>query len=526
MNEKYSRSMGLSRKAGGYSLIYVMLLMAGMAVASAIQFRDVAFKYKIQQATNAGEQQLILNSAIEGYLVDHAGPLRGMLDNDCSGKSGCSPSAWFCAPVGASGDQCELNLSQLSREGYLPPNWQNINVWGSPWRTIVTRVIKPNAVAVGNEMDYNLRAITVTEKPWQDSAGGPQLGLVGRSVRSGGADMAMTREGSPTLAEGLARRTYNAAMDGGSLVTWNADNSMNPWINGVGLLVSRAGFESLGNNAFPELMKRDGSGMMQNNLGMGGNRINNAQDAYVKKISGGRNLAAIAPTWVFKYSWRVGQDGGRIDKPDCSAQSGGWTNRTSLTNPWDPSFSAGGSANKSYDRGEPRILVLNDYMSNMQALGYNDTGAACADGITTSSLPTGSSCPAQDPYAAYDPAFRARAKAAYTFYAQDNGSYWNVFMRYWQNNTHNAAATPSSSTGIASVYCYYDNKAASGCNGEVGCVDDGTSRSAGSAAASDLNATPIPSTSNSVQSPLTSGTPSQLPAGTGAPGARDVTVTF
>ena len=525
MRKKNGRRAGLS-KIRGSSLIYVMLLLAGMAVASSVQFRTQAAKYQAKQAANAGEQLLVLNSAIEGYLVDHAGALRSMADNDCSGKAGCSPTAWFCAPVAGNVDQCELNLAQLSREGYLPPNWQNSNVWGSSYRSVVTRVIKPNAVAVGNEMDYNLRAITVTQKPWLSEAGVPLLGLVGMAVRSGGADMGMTSAGSPNLAEGLARRTYNAAMDGGSLVTWNADNSMNPWVNGVGLLVSRAGFESFGTNAFAELMKREGSGMMQNNLRMGGNRVNNVQDAYVKKISGGRNLAAIAPTWVFKYSWRIGQDGGRIEKPDCSAQSGGWTNRTGFLNPWDATFSPGGSANKSYDRGEPRILVLNDYMANMQALGYQDTGAACAEGITTSSLPTGNSCPAPDPYAAYDPAFRARAKAAYTFYAQDNGAYWNVFMRYWQNNTHNAASAPANSAGIASVYCYYDNKAASGCNGEAGCVDDGASRAAGSAAASDLNATPLPSTAGSAQSPLTSGTPSQLPAGTGAPGARDVTVTF
>jgi hypothetical protein len=509
----------------GFSLISVMLMLAGMAAVATYQFREQAFAFQLQKGTNAGLQARMVNDGIEGYLANHATRLRSMTDNDCSGRSGCTPTAWFCVPTGATGDQCELDFARLSAEGYLPPNWQNLNPWGSPYKTVVTRVLKPNAVTVGNEMDYDLRAITATQAPWVDGDGKALLGLVGQAVRAGGADLAMTSE-NPNVAEGLARRTYDASMAGGTIVNWTADNSMNPWINGVGILVMRAGFESMGNNAFPELMRRDGSGMMQNNLSLGGNRVNNAQDAYVKKISGGRNLAAVSPTWVFKYSWRVGSDGAQIQKPDCSAQSGGWTNRTALTNPWDPAFAPGSSPNRSYDRGEARILVVNDYLANMQSLGYYEGSAACQANLTTASAPTGTSCPANDPYAAYDPVFRTRAKAAYAFYATDGGAFWNVFMRYYQNNTHNTASDGTQSSGIASVYCYYDNSAASACNGEVGCAQSGQSRPAGSAAAPDPSATPIASTTNPLQSPLTSGTPSQLPAGTGAPGARDVQTTF
>ena len=515
----------IKRKQGGFSLIYVMLLLAGMAAVAAYQFRQQAFEFQLQKASNAGLQARMVNDGIEGYLVEHGGPLRAMADNDCSGRAGCAPSAWFCAPIGSTGDQCELDYARLAQEGFLPTNWQNLNPWGSPYKTVVTRVLKPNAVATGNEMDYNLRAITVTQAPWIDGDGKPLLGLLGQAVRAGGADLAMTSV-NPALAEGLARRTYNAAMSGGTIVNWNADNSMNPWINAVGILVMRAGFESMGNNAFPDLMRRDGSGMMQADLNLAGNRVNNAQDAYVKKISGGRNVAALAPTWVFKYSWRVGSDGAQIQKPDCSAQSGGWTNRTALTNPWDPSFAPGTSPNRSYDRGEPRILVVNDYLANMKSLGYFDSGAACPDGIDGAGPSSGTSCPANDPYAAYAPAFRERAKAAYSFYATDGGAFWNVFMRYYQDNTTNSAANAANSSGIASVYCYYDHKQDSGCNGEQGCVQSGQSRAAGSAAAADASTLVTASTSTPFQSPLSSGTPSQLPAGTGAPGARDVETTF
>lgn len=516
----------------GFTLVNVMFLLAAMAMVSALQFRDQVFKYETQKAVIAGQQMRMLDDAIEGYLAAHTQPLAAMLDNECSGVAGCVPAAagWYCQPIGPTGNQCDLNYARLVLEGYLPPNWQNINAWGSPYKTVVSRVLKPNAVTQGNPMDYNLRAITVTQTPWRDAAGNSLLGLLGQAVKAGGADMAMT-SANANAASGLVRRAYNAAMTGGSLITWNADNSMNPWINGVGQLVARAGFESSASNAFPDLLKRDGSRAMKNNFNLGAQRVNNTQDAFVKKISGGRNLAAVSPTWVFKYSWRVNNDGATIQKPDCRVDSGGWTTRTALTNPWDPSYNPAGG-DKAYDSGQPRILVVNDSLNNLKALGYNETaGASCIDpvtgqGVTTASAPGTTSCPANDPYAAYDPALRARARAAYSFYATDEGASWKVFMRYFQDNTTNTASNSANAQGIASVYCYYDNKVASGCNGEAGCVSGGASQAAGSAAATDLGAPPVASTNQPYQSPLTSGTPSELPPGVGAPGAGDVTVNF
>lgn len=514
-------------KQQGYTLINVMLLLAAMAVIATLAFRDQAFKLETQRAVIAGQQMKMVNDAISGYISAHAKTLRGMVDSDCSGNSSCTPSTWFCAPVGTTGDQCELNFTQLIAEGYLPPNWQNVNVWGSPYKSIVTRVLKINAKTVGNEMDYDLRVISVTQTPWQDSTGKPLLGLLGQAVKAGGVDMAMTSS-TANAAQGLVRRAYNAAMTGGTMITWSADNSMNPYINGIGQLVARAGFESRANAAFTDLLRRDGGSMMRADLDMGSNKVNNVQDAFLHG-AGGRNVAALAPTWVFKYSWRIGADGATIQKPDCRAQSGGWTNRTTLTNPWDPSYAPASDPNKSYDSGEPRILVLNDYLSNMKALGFYESGAACASGLDTTSPAQTTSCPANDAFYAYDPAFRARARAAYTFWAVDNGANWQVFMRYHQDNTYNTnAATGGATTdskGIASVYCYYDNQAASGCNGELGCTQSGNSGSA--AAAPDLAAPPVATTTNAYQPLDVSGSNTKLPPGTPLPpGAGDVAITF
>ena len=516
----------------GYTLISVMLLLASMTVIATMQFRDQSFKLETQKAVTAGQQMRILNDAIEGYMTAHAGPLRGMIDNDCSGNTTtCSPSKVFCQPLSGTADQCDLNLNQLVAEGYLPNNWVNLNIWGSDYKVVVTRVLKFNAETIGNPMDYNLRAITVTRAPWQDANGKPLLGLLGQAVKSGGADLGMT-SGSANNAEGLIRRTYNSTMSGGTLITWSADNSMNPWINGIGQLVARAGFEAMANNSFGGLLRRDGSRMMRNNLDMGSQRVNNTQDVFIK--NGGHNVAALAPSWVFKYSWRVDSDGAPIQKPDCRVQSGGWTNRTSLVNPWDPTYTPGstdttsGGVNNSYDNGEPRILIVNDYLANMQTLGYYDSGAACPSNLTTSSPAGDSSCPADDPYTAYDPAFRKRAAAAYTFYAEDNGSNWIVHMKYWQNNTTNTASDPTMSQGIASVYCYYDNQAASACNGETGCMNSGNSRGSGSAASANLGQSVTAATSVPYQPVTVSGSNSEPPLGaTGIPaGAGDVSVNF
>lgn len=520
-----------SRRQEGYTLINVMLLLASMAMIATMQFRDQTFKIEIQKATIAGQQMRMVDDAVEGYVGAHNMALAGMVDNDCAGSVGCAPSAWYCALSAASPNQCDLDLGRLVEEGYLPPGWRNTNAWGSPYKTVVTRVLKPNAVAAGNPMDYNVRAITVTEKPWTDGGGLPLLGLLGQAVKAGGADMAMT-SGETTTAHGLVRRSYNASMTSGTLVSWAADNTMNPWINGVGQLVSRAGFEASANSAFPDLLRRDGSRSMKNDLNLGSKRINNVQDAYVKKISGGRNLAALAPTWVFKYSWRVGGNAASIQKPDCSAPSGGWSRRTTLVDPWDPRYIPG-DANKSYDKGEPRILVINDTLKNMQALGYldqstapapYDNGATCPSGITTSSPANQTTCPANDPNSAYDPAFRARARAAYIFHAHDQGSSWLVNMVYAQNGTFNTVPDSSNAQGIASVYCYYDNQLASGCNGEMGCTYNG--EAGPGAAAADLAVPPVATTNAFTQSPATSGSPSQLPPGLGPTGAKDVSVSF
>lgn len=524
----------MGRRAGkqkGYTLIIVMLLLASMAMVATLQFRSQVLKLDMQKATIAGKQMRMVDDAVEGYVGAHNMALAGMADNDCSGSAGCAPSAWYCAVSPGSGDQCELDLSRLVGEGYLPPGWKNVNAWGSAYKTVVTRVLKPNAMAPGNPMDYNVRAITVTQSPWVDGGRSPLLGLLGQAVRAGGPDLAMTSLDAST-ARGLARRSYNAAMSSGTLVSWSADNSMNPSINGVGQLVARAGFEASANSSFPDLLRRDGSRMMKNDLNLGVQRINNVQDAYVKKISGGRNLAALGPTWVFKYSWRVDGDGALIEKPDCRAQSGGWTSRTTLANPWDPSYAAS-DPNKAYDNGEPRILLVNDTLSNLKALGYLEQstapagynlGATCAAGITTSSPPNTTTCPANDPNAAYDPALRARARAAYTFYAIDNGVNWSVNMKYHQNGTTNTAGAPANAQGIASIYCYYDNQQKSGCNGEVGCSYNGAAGPG--AAAADLARPPVAASDAFAQSPMASGRPSQPPPGLGAVGAGDVAVAF
>lgn len=532
MRTTLRRPAPAGRRQGGFSLVNVMLLLAGIAIVSVLQFRDQAFRFNTQRAVHAGQQMRLLNDAVEGYLAAHAQSLAGMQDNECFGVAGCAPATdkWYCLPIGSGGNQCDLSLPRLVVEGFLPPNWQNVNSWGSNYKVVVTRVVKPNATATGNPMDYNLRAVAVTQVPWADANGTLMLGLLGQAVKAGGADMAMTSTDA-NRAQGMVRRTYNAALNGGTLVTWNAGNDMNPWINGVGLLVARAGFESSTNAAFPDLLRRDGSRAMRNNFNIGANRINNVQDAFLKNISGGRNLAAVSPTWVFKYSWRVASDGATIQKPDCRVESGGWTTRTSLSNPWDPLYSASGQ--KTYDEGIPRILVVNDTLKNLKALGYYRdadpslcTDPATGEGRTSSSAPGTSSCPANDPYVAYDPALRARARAAYAFYATDLGASWQVNMRYYQNNGTNTDADATNSEGIASVYCYYDRQATTGCNGEAGCAENGTTRAAGSAALSDLSAPPIATTSAPYQPPSTTGTSSELPPGTGAPGAGDVTVTF
>lgn len=517
-----------------------MLMLAGMAMVATLQFRDEAFKLDAQRAAIAGQQMRMLDDAVEGYLTAHARPLRMMADDDCGGKSGCTATAVYCsniAPVSPAtvSDQCELGFDQMIAEGFLPPNWNGKNIWGAGYKTVVTRVLKINAPGPGNEMDYNLRAITVTDAPWTDASGTPLLGLLGQAVKAGGSDLGMTSDDS-AKAQGLLRRAYNSGMTGGTMVTWSIDSGSNSNINAIGLLAARAGFESSANNAFPDLVKRDGSRMMRNALDMNGNRINNVQDAYIKKISGGRNLAAIAPTWVFKYSWRIDKDGDSIEKPDCRAQSRGFPGRTSMVNPWD-SKGATGTGATSYDNGEPRILIVNDYLYNMKALGYYyDASATCANALDVNSSPaSNSSCPANDPYSAYDPVFRARAKAAYVFYAVDAGSKWDVFMRYYQNEiggatgssaNHNAKLDATNSQGIASIYCYYDNKPSSGCNGEQGCVANGTSQADGSAAAADLTSPPSPTTADAYQDILTSSSPSQSPSGMGATGAADVVSTF
>lgn len=513
----------------GFSLVSVMLLLVGMAMVSAMKFRDQGFRYQIQRATHAGQQMRMLNDGLEGYLISHVRSLTAMKDDECFGVAGCTPdpAKLYCVLIGTTGNQCDLNLERLVVEGYLPPNWKNINAWGSAYKVVVTRTLKPNAVPPGNPIDYNIRAISVTQTPWSDSGGNVLLGLLGQAVKEGGADMAMTSSVA-NIAQGLVRRSYNATMTGGTLVTWNADNSMNPWINGIGQLVGRAGFESAGSTASAGLLRRDGSRAMKNDLNLGSQRVNNTQDAFVKKISGGRNLAAVSPTWVFKYSWRVSSDGATIHKPDCRVESGGWSSRTSLTNPWDPTYS--NSTATAYDEGEPRILVVNDTLKNLKALGYSkskDPSVTCAPGLSSTSSPATSSCPASDPYTAYDPAFMARGRGAYSFSATDvNASEWIVNMRYHQDDTTNTAADPSNAQGIASVYCYYDSQVGSGCNGEQGCVTSGAARPAGSAAVANLDQSPSATTKQPYQSLTTSGTSSELQPGVGAPGAADTTLAF
>lgn len=502
--------MGMTKRQKGYSLMSVMLMLAGLAVVASMHFRDQAFKFQTQAAENAGKHLRQLNDAVEAYLISHGPRLRAMQDNDCAGVSACVPTAWFCA-VGGNPDQCALDLNRLVAEGYLPAGWINENPWRASYQTSVTRVLKPNGTP-GFEMDYDLRAITVTSEPWVDeNTGNPLLGLLGLAVKAGGADLAMTGE-LPGVANGLARRTYNADFVTGTLVTWEADAAMNPNIDELGLLVARAGFESSGNNSFPFLVKRDGSTPMTGDLDMAANKITSLQDAFIK--ANGRNIAASSSSWVFKYTVRISQDGMTVQKPDCSAPSGGWTNRTTLTNPWDPSYSPATDPNRAYDRGEPRILVSMDTMKDLKTLGHYSVGSS----------------PAPSQELAYEQ--KARAKGSYNFFAVDQAGSWKVYLRYYQDtdpaggnmpplpalpyepwNTYNNAAN---SQGIASVYCFYDDQAASGCNGEIGCDRDGESNAAGSAAAPDLSSPATATTAAPYQDQIISGSTGTVAPGTGA----------
>lgn len=496
-----------NRRQRGYSLISVILLLAGMAVVASMHFRDQAFKHQMKMAENAGKHLRQLNDGIEAYLIAHGPRLRSMQDNDCAGVASCVPAVWFCA-VGGNPNQCALDLNRLVAEGYLPAGWINENPWRAAYQTTVTRVLKPN----GNpalEMDYDLRAITVSSAPWVDvNSGNPLLGMLGQAVRAGGADLAMTSD-SPTIATGLVRRTYNADMETGTTVTWEADSTMNPGISAIGHLVARAGFESTANNSFPFLVKRDGSVPMTGALDMGANKITSLQDAFIKANS--RNLAASAPTWVFKYTVRITQDGLTVQKPDCSAPSGGWTGRTTLTDPWDPDYNAAIDPNRAHDQGEPRILISMDTMKDLKVLGYNSAGSS----------------PAPSQAQAYEQ--KARAKGSYEFFAVDQGTSWKAYIRYYQDTDAGAVAATGgayepwntyanaqNSQGIASVYCYYDSRKESGCNGETGCDQNGQSNPAGSAAAPDL-AAPISATSTApYQDPILSGGSSTVTPGTGA----------
>lgn len=482
-------------KARGYTLIGVMLLLVSMLTMGLLRFRQQMFELETVRAQNEGKRLKTLNDAVEAYLVAHAGPLRSMSDNDCGGAAGCAPVTVYCAPLGATGNQCELDLARLVAENFLAPGWLNETSWGASYRTVVTRVLKPNAPgAAAREWDYNLRAITVTSAPWLDASNAtPMLGFLGMAVKAGGADLAMSVT-SPTQVSGLARRAYNATFTTGTLVSWTGDSSMNPGINAIGLLAARAGFEAASANGMETLMKLDGSRAMSSDLKMGNLNITEARDAFIKSASGGgRNLAATLPTWVFKYSWRV-MDGGTVQKPDCSAPSGGWTNPTTLTNPWDPVFTPNAAnAGKARDRGEARILVMNDNLKDLKSLGYNSS-----DPITQ---------PANDPYEATQK--KGRALGAYTFYADDQGSSWKVYFRYWQNNTYNTATDPSKGEGIASVYCYYDNKVESSCadNGQCGAATAPGQMSA------DLSAPPAASSASAEQPLAVSGSLSAIPGG-------------
>lgn len=507
----------------GYTLISLMLLLATMTWMGVLRFRHEAFDLKIKEAKNEGEALQGLNSAIEGYLVGHGPALRAMQDNDCQGVSACAPSVWWCAPVAGNSNQCELSYTRMIDEGLLPPNWQNATSWGAAYKTIITRVPKSGTIALGGAVkpeDYNLRAITVTSTPWIDPGTGSLMqGMAGQAVKAGGPDLGVTI--SSIQAQGLVRRAYNAGLSTGTITTWNADPSMNSYLNATGQLVARAGFESFGTALQAGLVRRDGTLAMTGNLNMGSQRVNNAQDAFVKNLggpAGGKNLSAIAPTWVFKYSWRVA-DQALIPKPDCSSPSGGWTNRTVvdlLNNPWAPRYNAATDPYKAYDKGEPRILIINDYLGNMHDLGYDASASSWYSG---------------GPYAPGDSyggpnnswAYKGKARGAYAFYATNyNTDNWQVFMKYFQDGTTNSASDVNQSRGIASVYCYYDNKVASGCNGDEGCVNSGLG--AAGAAATNL-ASPIASSSSTMSpAPGYVNSLSQTTAITG--GAADVVTTF
>lgn len=498
------------KKQTGFSLINVMLLLSAIAIIGVLQFRDKAIEGEFEKAVNAGKHLENLNSALNGYLVAHAPQLRKMQDNNCAGDdTGCVVSEIYCetkvdnpALVFLNDHQCAIpdSYERLIAEGFLPSGWQNLNPWGSKYFTVVTRVpklyVNLDDPLPLREFDFELRAITVTTSPWLGDVGQPLLSLLGKAVGAGGADLAMTVD-SPTMANGLNRRRVimKTQPDGtvvpvSQIVSWNGTSAMNPFINGLGLLVARAGFESTnrGMNS-SELLLRDGSNFMQAPLDMAGFRVNNVQDAHIGVVD--RALGSSMPNWVLKGVYEVQRDGQQIPFPSCSASS-----------------ELGGSYSDTFDVGEPRILVSMERLENVTSLGFSSERSEVAN----------------DPYKASERL--GRAFGSYEFVATPDtaGGSWTVNLRYYQDvqqtnpatMNHNAKITPENSRGLASVYCYFDNKVESACNGQVGCRSNGVGGTGVSAP--DLSSPPAVSATDMApyQNPATG-----IGPGTRPPGAED-----
>lgn len=476
-------------KQRGYALIYVMIVMAGFTIAMGNEFIKKEKEKEESEGKVIGEQIKNLGIAIDQYLMSgHSILLKQMKDDICYGVAGCNNDGkWFCRPLNT--DQCVLDLNVLVQENLMPPGWNQLNIVGSTYKTVITRVPKDPTVVPAGWSDYNLRAITVTTAPLIKN-GSVDYKKLTIAAKYGGDNVGISTSNG---GKGNVRKIFLTETSG-KTISWNATIDMNPDLNKEGLLMVRSGFEANSSGYFNGLVPLDGSRAMKGNLDLGRNRINNVSDIYVKNIAGGRNVSSVLPNWVFKYSWRV-KDGDVLPKPDCSVDSAGLEG-VAGGNPWEKTS----KLSLRRDLGVPRVLLVNDYMGNLKSLGYftSDSRYGATEinnyvgGLGSLGLGVESSNPGKGPWDAYAPDKMVRARGAYTFYAQDLGVNWQVHMKYFQDGTTNTAVDANMSKGIASIYCYYDNSSASACNGESGCQAGGVKGSG--IASSDLTKTALSST--------------------------------
>jgi len=242
----------IRKKDKGFTLVELILTLAVMAIISFVAFQSLNKNYEDNMAASSGQQIKDVGMAVNNYIVNHYDVL-SKLQNATGSAS--DPGPRTCTTANST---CVITTITLSKEGLLPPSFNNKNVYGAGYEITLRRS--------GTTPYWNVTGLITTDKALTLGGrnGQPRYDLLGKAMLSAGPDSGMVRT-SPNKLDG-----YKG--------TWSALSSDYSNIKTLGTLGFQAGY---GSNSYSAFLRRDGTLPMTGDLNLG-----------TKNIYGAANITA------------------------------------------------------------------------------------------------------------------------------------------------------------------------------------------------------------------------------------------